>query len=55
MIVLNSMQDAGAGFRTDTNKITIITSDGNVDVYPLKTKKQVAADIIDKMEKCSNA
>lgn len=51
MIVLNSMQDAGAGFKTDTNKITIITSDGNIEEYPLKSKTQVAADIIDKMEK----
>ena len=50
MIVLNSMQDAGAGFKTDTNKITIITSDGNIEEYPLKSKTEVAADIIDKME-----
>ena len=54
MIVLNSMQDAGAGFRTDTNKITIIVSDGTVEEYQLKSKRQVAVDIIDKMEKCSN-
>lgn len=50
MIVLNSMQDAGAGFKTDTNKITIITSDGSIEEYPLKSKTEVAADIIDKME-----
>jgi phosphopantothenoylcysteine decarboxylase/phosphopantothenate--cysteine ligase len=50
MIVLNSMQDAGAGFKTDTNKITIITSDGHIEEYPLKSKTEVAADIIDKME-----
>ena len=50
MIVLNSMQDAGAGFKTDTNKITIITSDGCIEEYPLKSKTEVAADIIDKME-----
>lgn len=54
MIVLNSMQDAGAGFKTDTNKVTIITSNGDVEVYPLKSKSQVAVDIIDTMEKCSN-
>ncbi len=46
MIVLNSLRDKGAGFRTDTNKITIVTADGEV-VYPLKTKREVAADIID--------
>ncbi len=54
MIVLNSMQDAGAGFRTDTNKVTIISSNGDIEVYPLKSKSQVAVDIIDKMEQCGN-
>ncbi len=50
MIVLNSMQDAGAGFKTDTNKITIIDKEGAVKNYALKSKAQVAADIIDKIE-----
>ena len=53
MIVLNSMQDAGAGFKTDTNKITIITDSGQIEEYPLKSKAQVAADIIDKIEENS--
>lgn len=51
MIVLNSMQDAGAGFKTDTNKITVIAKDGSVSGYPLKSKDQVASDILDNIEK----
>ena len=46
-IVLNSLRDKGAGFGTDTNKITIIGADGSQKVYGLKSKQQVAADIID--------
>lgn len=48
-IVLNSLNDKGAGFRCDTNKITIIDS-GKAEEYPLKTKKEVATDIIDKLD-----
>lgn len=47
MIVMNSLRDAGAGFGTDTNKITIFTAGGNARSYPLKSKTEVAADIID--------
>lgn len=47
-IVLNSLRDKGAGFRTDTNKITIITSEEKCE-YPLKSKADVAHDIIDKL------
>ena len=46
MIVLNSLSDKGAGFGTDTNKITVITCDGET-AFPLKSKADVAADIID--------
>lgn len=46
-IVLNSLRDEGAGFRYDTNKITILTSDGQVKHFPLKTKQEVAADIVE--------
>ena len=46
-IVLNSLQDDGAGFRTDTNKITIYNSNGEKTAFCLKTKKEVAKDIID--------
>jgi phosphopantothenoylcysteine decarboxylase/phosphopantothenate--cysteine ligase len=49
-IVLNSLKDEGAGFRTDTNKITIITADNKKD-YPLKTKEKVAKDIVDELER----
>ncbi len=49
-IVLNSLQDEGAGFRHDTNKVTIITHKGET-AYPLKSKTEVAADIIDTLQK----
>ncbi len=44
MVVLNSLRDPGAGFRTATNKITLITEDAVVS-FPLKSKKEVAEDI----------
>lgn len=47
-IVLNSLNDAGAGFRCDTNKISIIDCEGTTE-YPLKSKKEVAADIVDRL------
>lgn len=47
-IVLNSLNDKGAGFRCDTNKITIVEPQGATP-YPLKNKQEVAADIIDKL------
>ncbi len=46
-IVLNSLADPGAGFGTDTNKITIITAEGSERSFPLKSKKEVACDILD--------
>jgi phosphopantothenoylcysteine decarboxylase/phosphopantothenate--cysteine ligase len=48
-IVLNSLNDAGAGFKTDTNKVTIADNKGAVQVYPLKLKNEVAQDIINKL------
>lgn len=45
-IVLNSLRDAGAGFGTDTNKITIIKADGTTIPFALKSKQQVADDIV---------
>ena len=47
-IVLNSLNDKGAGFRCDTNKITIIDRKDKTD-YPLKPKTEVATDIINKL------
>lgn len=46
MIVLNSLNDAGAGFGHDTNKITIFDRTGNVFPFETKTKKEVAVDIV---------
>ncbi len=45
-IVLNSLRDEGAGFGYDTNKITIIDKSGNRKEYPLKSKAEVAEDIL---------
>ncbi len=47
-IVLNSLNDPGAGFRCDTNKITLIDRRG-ITPYPLKSKRDVARDIIDRL------
>ena len=52
-IVLNSLNDKGAGFRVDTNKITIIDREGATP-YPLKNKAEVATDIIDRLVACIN-
>ncbi len=49
-IVLNSINDAGAGFNTDTNKITIINNKEEHFKFILKHKNLVAIDIIDKLE-----
>lgn len=46
-IVLNSLTEPGAGFKTDTNKVTIIDNTGNRRVYDLKSKRLVAKDIVD--------
>ncbi len=47
LIVLNSLNDAGAGFGTDTNKVTLFFNDGKISEIPLKSKVQVAVDIVD--------
>jgi len=48
-IVLNSLQDKGAGFRCDTNKVSIIDRNGKIEAYPLKNKQEVAKDIVNKL------
>jgi len=48
-IVLNSLNDAGAGFKGDTNKITIIDRDLQKTTYSLKSKEEVARDICNKL------
>lgn len=49
LIVLNSLNDEGAGFGHDTNKITIFEKGGNEIVYDRKPKQQVAKDIVDRI------
>jgi phosphopantothenoylcysteine decarboxylase/phosphopantothenate--cysteine ligase len=46
-IVLNSLKDAGSGFGYDTNKVSIISNDHNVNEFELKSKHEVASDIFD--------
>lgn len=46
LIVLNSLNDTGAGFSHDTNKVTLIDRDNNKQTFELKNKKDVAIDII---------
>ncbi len=48
-IVLNSLNDEGSGFGTDTNKITIIDKNNNIDKFELKSKMDVSVDIIEKL------
>ena len=48
-IVLNSLEDKGAGFMVDTNKITIIDKENKIEEFPLKTKREVAFDIVDRL------
>ncbi|MCF8364456.1 MAG: bifunctional phosphopantothenoylcysteine decarboxylase/phosphopantothenate--cysteine ligase CoaBC [Bacteroidales bacterium] len=49
LIVLNSLKDSGAGFGVSTNKITILDKNRNLLHFDLKSKKEVAADILDKI------
>ncbi len=53
-IVLNSLRDKGAGFKTDTNKISIISAEGRKD-FPLKSKVDAARDIVDEMVSTFNS
>ncbi|GAB4092615.1 bifunctional phosphopantothenoylcysteine decarboxylase/phosphopantothenate synthase [Flaviaesturariibacter terrae] len=47
LLVLNSLNDAGAGFGTDTNKVTLFYKDGREQPLPLQGKKDVARSIVD--------
>ena len=47
-IVLNSLQDAGAGFQCDTNKVTLLDRQG-AQTFPLKSKSEVAVDIVNRL------
>ena len=44
-IVLNSLQDPGAGFAHETNKVTLFDREGTIEAYELKSKEAVARDI----------
>lgn len=46
-IVLNSLRTPGAGFAYDTNQVTLLFADGTRKDFPLKSKAEVAADIVD--------
>ncbi len=48
-IVLNSLNDEGAGFGVDTNKITIVDKNNNQQIFELKSKTEVAKDIVAKI------
>lgn len=48
-IVLNSLQDKGAGFRYDTNQVTFVAKSGVLKEFKLKSKKEVAKDILDQV------
>jgi phosphopantothenoylcysteine decarboxylase / phosphopantothenate---cysteine ligase len=49
-IVLNSLRDSGAGFAGDTNKITIVKRNDGVEVFDLKSKTDVAKDIVNTLK-----
>jgi phosphopantothenoylcysteine decarboxylase/phosphopantothenate--cysteine ligase len=51
LIVVNDVREAGAGFEVDTNRVTLLSSDGNEEVLPLLSKDQVADEILDRVEK----
>ena len=55
MIVLNSLNDQGAGFGHETNKISIINSKNEVQEFSLKSKKEVAVDIVHAITKLIHA
>ncbi|MFT6849563.1 MAG: phosphopantothenoylcysteine decarboxylase/phosphopantothenate--cysteine ligase [Sphingobacteriales bacterium] len=50
LLVLNSLNDKGAGFAGDTNKVTLFFKNGTEKPFELKSKTKVAADIIDAIE-----
>jgi phosphopantothenoylcysteine decarboxylase/phosphopantothenate--cysteine ligase len=49
LIVLNSLQDSGAGFGKPTNKVTFIDKNYNIEPMELKLKEEVAVDILNKV------
>lgn len=53
-VVLNSLQDKGAGFGFDTNKVTLVDTSGRFESFDLKSKREVARDIANKLAACFN-
>lgn len=51
LILLNSLQDKGAGFGTETNQVTMIDRSGGTEKYELKPKRQVASDLVSRVIK----
>lgn len=49
LIVLNTLADEGAGFGYDTNKVTLVERNGTITRYDIKTKEEVAEDIVNKI------
>ncbi|MCB0469067.1 MAG: phosphopantothenoylcysteine decarboxylase, partial [Flavobacteriaceae bacterium] len=49
LIVLNSLNDKGAGFKSETNKVTFIDKLENITNFDLKPKQEVAKDLMDKI------
>lgn len=54
LIVLNSLRDEGAGFGGDTNKVSLIDKNNNIDNFELKSKTEVAKDIVKKIIRIKN-
>ena len=54
-IVLNSLRDSGSGFQHDTNKIKILDNSGAVFAYDLKSKADVAVDVVNKLMEVAGA
>lgn len=50
-IVLNSLRDTGAGFGSDTNKVTFIDKNSEITPFELKTKAEVATDLLHEIHK----
>ena len=55
LIVLNSLNDKGAGFKTETNKVTFIDDKETVNEFQLKSKAEVAKDLLNEIIKQINA
>jgi phosphopantothenoylcysteine decarboxylase/phosphopantothenate--cysteine ligase len=55
LVVLNTLADEGAGFGTETNKVTLIDKKENITDFPLKSKSEVAVDIVNKIIELNHA